>query len=425
MTDWDVAVCGGGSAGVAAAIAAARSGARTLLIERGGLLGGMASAAFVHTICGLYALGAQEEVPANAGFAHEFAGRAALGGPVQMGGLRVRRHDPVLFAAAADHFVQNTQGLEVWCHATLVAAERQTSRITTIRVMSGGAERVVKARAFVDATGDASLARFAGAATRRADAGTLQRPAYIAQLAGLSAELLNDEGRLRLAHAIARGVREGCLPVEALGSAFRVGVSADIAYLTIDLEGNCAPDVTWDPDAPEALARIEAIGRRTALRVAAFIAATVPGVTACRVSAWPSHCGVREASRIVGVHDLTGDDLVAGRQFRDFVARVSWPMELRESACGPRWKAVAVSPPCQIPLRSLRHRDVENLWAAGRCIACAHDAQASLRVIGTCLATGEAAGFAAALEPGGAGGIAWETVATAIRNHIERQSVCA
>src|SRR5690606_11787358 len=76
----------------------------------------------------------------------------------------------------------------------------------------------------------------------------------------------------------------------------------------------------------------------------------------------------------------------------------TWPIELRERHTGPRWRFPEGNRPTHIPLRALRVRGAENLWVAGRCISCDHEAQASIRVIGTCMATGQAAGAAAALQ---------------------------
>ena len=88
-------------------------------------------------------------------------------------------------------------------------------------------------------------------------------------------------------------------------------------------------------------------------------------------------------------------DLLQGTRFEDEVALASWPIELRETAKGPRFRFPEENRPCGIPLRSLRSCDLQNLFVAGRCIASSHEAQGAIRVIGTCLATGEAAGIAA------------------------------
>src|SRR5271154_3033436 len=141
--DFDVVVAGGGSAGLAAAVAAARLGARTLLVERNGLLGGMASAALVHSICGLYRLpkgegrgggrdswrpadGRAAPELANEGFAAEFARRllAAGGasGPVRMGRVEVLLQRPVAFAQLCDVMAQETPNLEIRLQSEIVTA---------------------------------------------------------------------------------------------------------------------------------------------------------------------------------------------------------------------------------------------------------------------------------------------------------------
>ncbi len=116
------------------------------------------------------------------------------------------------------------------------------------------------------------------------------------------------------------------------------------------------------------------------------------------VAAWPSRAGVRESRRIVGRYRLETADVATGAQFDDTVAFAAWPMELRENIQGPKLRFPTGENPCGVPLRSLQARGDDALFVAGRCISSSHEAQASLRVIGTCLATGEAAGLAAALK---------------------------
>jgi hypothetical protein len=111
---------------------------------------------------------------------------------------------------------------------------------------------------------------------------------------------------------------------------------------------------------------------------------------------YPSCLGIRESRRSNGIYQLTEKDILEGARFDDEVAIASWPIELRETARGPRFRYPIGNQPCGIPLRSLQSKDVENLFVAGKCISTTHEAQASIRVIGTCLATGEAAGIAAA-----------------------------
>ena len=107
--------------------------------------------------------------------------------------------------------------------------------------------------------------------------------------------------------------------------------------------------------------------------------------------------GVRESRRVIGRYQLTRDDVLSGRKFDDAVARASWPIELwEEGRLGATYEYPDDGQTYDIPLRSLQARDVDNLFVAGRCMSATHEALGSARVIGTCLATGEAVGRAAA-----------------------------
>jgi hypothetical protein len=183
------------------------------------------------------------------------------------------------------------------------------------------------------------------------------------------------------------------LPGAALGAHLRGSGQEGEAFITIDLPGGPG----YDPLDPECLTRLELDGRELAGRLARFFRDEVEGFQASYIAAWPSRVGVRESRRIVGKYRLQTEDIERGAQFPDQVAFAAWPMELRETAFGPRLRFPTGAQPCGIPLRSLQARDDAALFMAGRCISCSHEAQASVRVIGTCLATGEAAGTAAAL----------------------------
>ena len=114
------------------------------------------------------------------------------------------------------------------------------------------------------------------------------------------------------------------------------------------------------------------------------------------ISHWPAGAGVRESRRWIGGHVLIGAELLAGARFEDEIALATWPMEFRETTRGPKLRFPEGNRPAGIPLRCLVPAGSEALFVAGRCISTDHDAQASVRVMGTCFATGEAAGRAAA-----------------------------
>jgi hypothetical protein len=102
---------------------------------------------------------------------------------------------------------------------------------------------------------------------------------------------------------------------------------------------------------------------------------------------------------VIGPYQLTREDVLSGRRFADGVVRASWPIELwEEGRLGPTYEYLEDGQAYDIPLRSLRARDVDNLFVAGRCMSATHEALGSARVIGTCLAAGEAVGIAAARQ---------------------------
>ena len=392
---FDVAVIGGGCAGLAAAVTAAREGARTLLIERHGFLGGMGSASLVHTFCGLYLL--REEpgaVLANPGFASEMAGRmiAATGmGPVRMGRLDVLPQHPVEFVRIADDLVSSEPLVELRLHTQVIAISKRED--WEIQVAGGAGP--LSAKCLVDASGDAAAANLLGLDSAMVEAPRLQRPAYVFGVHNAAA--MDDDARLHTAGLIVEGIRAGDLTADSLGLAFRCTGRPGEIFGTLDLAGGeTAAD--YDPLDAACMTRLEILGRATALKTIAWLAGKSAFWKSAYISHWPVRAGVRESRRWIGEAVLTGADLLAGRRFDDEIALATWPMEFRETPRGPKLRFPEGDKPAGIPLRCLKPAGIDRLFVAGRCISTDHDAQASIRVMGTCFATGEAAGRAAAAD---------------------------
>lgn len=403
--NWDVLVVGGGSAGLAAAVSAAGLGAKTCLVERHGFSGGMATAALVHSICGLYQLTDGTPGPyANPGFASQFAERlrqsGGATGPVRLGRVEVLFHQPVAFAGLGDDFLSRSKNLTVKFHSELLAVSSSSESpksIEEVEIICRGVRGTLRPRMVVDATGDAAVAALSGAACEMVDPVRLQRPAYVCRLEGIGAEDLNEAGRLRLARSMAHGVHSKQLSPAALGVTFRAIPEDGGFFATINLED---PE-GYDPLDPASLTRLEMSGRQLARELVNYLAKNIEGFAGLRIAALPVRVGVRESRRLVGRQRVETEDLAAGSQPADTVAWATWPIELRERANAVTLKYPDHNRPCGIPLGALRSRDRGNLFAAGRCVSSSHEAQASLRVIGTCFATGEAVGIAAALAADG------------------------
>jgi hypothetical protein len=393
----DVIVLGAGSAGLAAAVTAARDGARVVVLERHGYAGGMGTASLVHTFCGLYRIGTDRPQLANGGFPAEIAERMmrATGdsGPVKMGRVWVLRQHPVEFVRIADELFREA-GVELLFHSEALSAARDGEG-WRVEALCRGQRKLLRAKVLVDASGDAVLADLLGVATERTDSVRLQRPAYVFGVQGVAA---GEEG-LALAGRIVDGVRRGELPKEALGMHFRTSGRAGEIFGSIDLSG--AEEGDYDPLDASCLSRLELGGRAVASAALDFLKREAAGWESAYVSHWPVRAGVRESRRWKGRHVLGEAEILGGVRHGDDIALAAWPLEFRETTRGPKLRFPEEDRAAGIPLRCLMPEAVDDVFVAGRCLSCDHGAQASLRVMGTCFATGQVAGAAAALVAAG------------------------
>ena len=389
MTEaYDVIVAGGGSGGVAAAVGAARAGARTLLLERGPCLGGASTLRSVVTYCGLFTredsrqvvFGVAEEVLAA------LRGMNALSPPVRFTAVAVV-FDPETVKRVLDELCARA-GVDVRLHSQVIDAERDVDRITAVRVADHAGIHEWTASAFVDATGEADLAHHGGAAVRYGNDGWVQNGSLGVRFGGIPARAdLTPE-------AVGRAVRAARLAgVEPLisegGLVARMPISGDLITYIVD-EGYDARDAA-DTSRAEASARAQAQAYLTVIR-------TLPGCAGAYIVGTGPELGTRESRHLIARYQLTEEEVLRPRPPEDAVALGAWPIEYHLGPGLPStWKFINDPGYYGIPLDILRSRDTHNLLAAGRTVDGDRGAGASLRVMGTAFATGHAAGVAAAL----------------------------
>ncbi|MCP5056049.1 MAG: FAD-dependent oxidoreductase [bacterium] len=390
---YDVGVIGGGSAGVAAALAAASGGARTLLVEASDRLGGNASLALVHTICGLY-LPAKDDLPyfVHAGFPRRFSQKLCRNGvaglPERAGRVFYLPIDPLGYARSLSEEVAAEAGLDV-AHGALVESVEETAAGFHLQFGAEAAEVGL----LIDASGDAAAALRLGAECSNDPGDGLQSPSYIVALEEVETAGLEGFARLQLSTALAGAVRHGELPEGCESVVIRPGLTPGEAYITLGVPK--LPDRPYVPLDPGYRSVLEEQARHAAETVIEFLRNTREPFEKARVTGWPERVGLRETRRLRTRIELDAEDVLQGRRREDEVALSAWPIEMWRDHRRARFRHP--SGPCGVPLGSLVSRSHERLGCAGRCMGGSQEALGALRVIGTALATGEAIGAAAAL----------------------------
>jgi hypothetical protein len=396
VADVDVCVAGGGPAGLGAALAAARQGLRVCLLERYGFLGGNFTVASVGTICGLYVSEGGSFCYVTRGIAEEVAealkASGAANGPVPFKGTAVLLYVPWAAKRLFDHLVGEQDGITLFLHALVSDVVRDGDRLEAVVVASKRGPQAVRARTFVDATGDADLVVHAGAPWTIGDPGQRQFASmqFVMQHVDVAAAFAAGPDALNeaiAAHGDHLSRDGGALlptfrPGEVIGAMTRVraedGGPLDITDLAQGTYG-------------------ELEGRRLAEEAAAFVSEHVPGFADAFLADTAPALGVRETRRAVGRYVLTGDDVAGLARFDDAVAAGAWPQEYHVNGRSTEYRSLPEGGYYQVPFRALQPDGLTNLFVAGRCISADHDALASTRVMAPSIVLGQAAGTAAAM----------------------------
>jgi len=390
MSDaFDVVVAGGGPGGCPAAVAAARLGARVLLIEREGCLGGMATTGLVHPFMGYHA----GDVQLSAGLFQEIIDRLAA-----RGAMRGRQiFDDEAMKVVLDEMTAEA-GVTVLLGAMAADAAARDGRIDSVTVVSKSGTEQVRADCVVDATGDGDLAARAGATVefgRPAD-GLAQPMTLCFRMADVSANLHDDAAyqslREALNAAFLRAKADGRLTNPRQNVLVFRTVRPDVLHFNttriVRRSGIDARDLT--------AAEIE--GRRQAWALADLLCAEVPAMHDATISKTAARVGVRESRRVIGDFVMTEDDIVRASKFPDAIARANYCIDIHNPAgTGTVLKRVPPGDWYDIPYRSLVPRGIDNLLIGSRCISSTHEAHSAVRVMATVATIGQAAGTAAAM----------------------------
>jgi glycine/D-amino acid oxidase-like deaminating enzyme len=398
----DVLVIGGGAAGIGAAVAAGRAGARTVLLERYGFLGGLASAAWVGTICGLYLRDAAgtEAAPVSSGFPQEFASRLQKDSgakPLRAdAGLWVLTYHPPDFVRVADAIVRESKNVTVLLHAIVAEASVQNGnrRLDTVRALAWNEPLAISPATVVDCTGEATAAALAGA--KAEDGATDQAPALVFVLENLDPALA-ERGLLEVRRELHRAVETGILPPICERLSLVPGAAAN---------GRMALKLSLFPAEPQTplwrqITDWERESRAALEPLRKFLSENVPACRNARLHSVAPQLGVRSGRRILGRARLTDKDVLEAKKSPLGIARGSWPMERWTRSPRPEMKYFAERGYYDIPMDCLRAIELDNVFVAGRCLSAETGAMTSARVIGTALATGWAAGTAAAYQVAG------------------------
>jgi len=404
--EYEVAVLGGGPAGIAAAVAAARAGRRTLLVERYGFLGGMGTAAGVTNFCGLHANVHGEMHRVVRGVASDLLARIdrldGLNKPhLILGKILAQAYDTAAYKIAADDLLAE-HGVDILFHALGAAVAMQDeTRVNALFVETKAGRQAIRADIFIDCSGDGDLAAWAGAPYEVGDSqGHMLYPSMMFRLNGIDPAKAGDAWRTipqLMEQAEARGTHK--FPRKAaIVRPQRSQIEWRVNFTQLKRDDGSAINGLE----PDDLTRGEIDGRRQAVEAFQFLR-TVPGFENSYIVDLPPQLGIRETRRVVGRYQLSGEDVLGCASFDDSIGVNGWPMEVHVAG-----DVIFKFPPIpesrgynEMPFRMLVPQGIDNLLIAGRCASMTHDGQSAARVSGACFAMGEAAGTAAALALSG------------------------
>lgn len=394
--EYDVVVCGGGPAGIMAAIAAARNGARTAIVERYAFFGGTASGGLVNPISEFNKHGKR----VIGGLPWEFVTRLyAKGGAIIDFPNGNVPFDPELYKLVAQEMLLEA-GVKIYLHSMITdCIKDDDNRIMQIVMATKHGLIAIGSSYFIDCTGDADLAAYAGVTMLDSGVpGSLQPASLCFILSGVDIPSLgtilprleNTRYFNQRVHTALEELKEQGYQVPNYGGPWFCSI-LDPDAISVNLT-RCAVN----PLDRESLVEAECTLRSDMFRFIQLCKEHVSGFEHCRLLASGIQAGIRESRRIAGVHVVTGEEFLKNEHFHDTIALGAHPLDIHRATDTQQEVHFLQDCVC-IPYRSLITQTHPNLLVAGRCLSADRYASASIRVQAPVMATGEAAGTAAAL----------------------------
>ena len=410
----DVIVAGGGPAGMAAAVAAARRGANVFLLEGMGFLGGDSGPIGHNFFNGFYNAKTGEQT--IKGIPQELIDRlveagACLGHVILDSGASIEPFDGEAFRFVADDFVLDA-GVKVLLHSSVVSATVEDGRIRKIVVANCEGLTEYSADVYIDATGDGDLSAYAGAPFNKSEVEDIQRSTLMFKFSHVNID--------RIMNYAARNPGEVALLPSNLGV---FGFEKFITEFNEEAqsEGETAPfprnnvvalsglgpgeywmlmvDVGGDASTAAGMTELEVTARKQAWRMLPYLR-RIPGFEGAHMTQVANRIGVRETRHVIGEYMITEDDLANGREFDDVVCHIGAPGSMHDTPRRQRFYDRPIEAErgmYDVPYRALLPLKVDNLLVAGRCVSADPVVAGSLRLGACCLATGQVVGLAAAL----------------------------
>lgn len=384
----DVLVVGGGVAGVAAAVKAARDGAHTVLIEKKLFLGGAAVIGLHRFICGLYANG--RNIPGstlNKGIATEIYSRLKGLAPDKsvrrMGKVYVLPYAIKDLISVFQSLINNESNLDILYNAHAISVISKKNAITSVTVQISKNRFDIIPRAVVDCSGEGIIVRLSGAPYEVAQLHQRQLSGYGFRVKGLQGA--DDLTAIKVPYYLSRAVAESKMPFYLKFTTFASGDYSDEGYCKL----NIPPSNERDRNEK---------ARDDALLAHQYLTQMLPEFRKSAIVEISPEVADREGPRICGEYMLSADDVLSARKFTDGVVKNAWPIELWDQKKGPCFHYLDPGDYYEIPLRCLIPQGLKNCYCAGRCISVSREALGSTRVMGTCISLGEQAGRAAAYK---------------------------